>query len=103
MVYVALGNPPVISTHPMNASVLLRYGNESVMFTCEVNEGNNIEYTWYNETTKGSIVIEGQTSNTLTLNSVTVDMNNTGYYCIASNNSGSHRSNSALLTVNGEL
>ena len=86
----------------MNASVLLHHGNESVMFTCEVNGGNNIEYTWHTETSNGSMVM-GEKSNTLVLTSVTVDMNNTQYYCIASNESGSDRSNSALLTVNGEL
>ena len=100
--YVILGNPPVISTHPMDASVLLWYGNESVVFTCDANGGKNIEYTWHTETSNGSMVM-GEKSNTLILNSVIVDMNNTQYYCIASNESGSDRSNSALLTVNGEL
>ena len=100
--YVVLVNPPVISTHPMDASVLLHYGNESVVFTCEANGGNNIEYTWYNETSNGGMVMEGETSNTLVLN-VTVGMNKTQYYCIASNESGSDTSNSARLTVNGEL
>ena len=103
MVYVALGNPPVISTHPMNASVVLHRGNERVVFSCEVNGGNDTEYAWYTETTDDSMVIEGETSNTLVLNSITVDKNNTQYYCVASNNSGSDRSNSAMLTITGEL
>ena len=94
---------PVITVHPMNTSVLLHVGNESVMFSCEADGGSNIQYTWFTETSNGGRMIEGQTSNTLVLSSVTVDINNTQYYCIVSNNGGSNRSNSAHLTVNGEL
>ena len=103
MLYVALGNPPVIYTHPMNASVLLHHGNETAMFSCEVNGGKDTKYAWYIETTNGSEMIQGQTSNMLVLNSVTTEEDNTYYYCVASNKSGSVVSNSARLTVTGEL
>ena len=103
MLYVALGNPPVINAHPMNASVLLHHGNEIAVFSCEVNGGNDTKYTWYIETTNGSEMIQGQMSNMLVLNPVTTEENNTQYYCVASNKSGSVRSNSARLTVTGEL
>ena len=93
----------VITVHPMDTSVLLHFGNESVMFRCEADGGNNIQYTWFTETGDGGVMTKGQTSNTLVLSPVTVNMNNTQYYCIASNNGGSDRSNTAHLTVNGEL
>ena len=70
------------------------------MFSCEAEGGNNIQYTWFSD---GGVMVEGETSNTLVLSSVTVKKNNTQYYCVASNKSGSVRSNSAHLTVTGEL
>ena len=96
--------PPVITVHPMNTSVLLYVGDENAVFSCEADGGSNIQYAWFTETIDGDgVMTEGKTSNTLILSPVTVDMNNTQYYCIASNNGGSDRSNSAHLTVNGEL
>ena len=103
MLYVAVGNPPVINVHPVNASVLLHHGTETAVFSCEVNGGNDTKYTWYIETTNGSEMIQGQTSNMLVLNPVTTEEDNTQYYCVASNKSGSVISNSAHLTVTGEL
>ena len=94
------GTPPVITVDPTNTSVLLRYGNESTMFSCEAEGGNNIQYTWFSD---GGVMVEGETSKTLVLSSVTVEKNNTQYYCVASNKSGSTKSNSAHLTINGEL
>ena len=94
------GTPPVITTDPISTSVLLRYGNDSTMFSCEAEGGNNIQYTWFSDS---GVMIEGETSNILVLSSVTVEKNNTQYYCVASNKSGSTKSNSAHLIVNGEL
>ena len=94
------GTPPVITTDPTNTSVLLHHGNENAMFNCEAEGGNNIQYTWFSD---GGVMIEGETSSTLVLSSVTVEKNNTQYYCVASNKSGSTKSNSAQLIVNGEL
>ena len=93
----------MITVHPMNTSVILHYGNESVMFSCEADGRSTIRYSWFTETNDGGMVIDGQISNTLELNSITVDKNNTRYYCVASNNGGNVSSNSALLTVTGEL
>ena len=101
VLYVALGsNPPVISTDPMDVIVLLRHGNESAVFSCEANGGSSdIQYRWFNKTSDGDMMLEGQTSNMLMLSPVTVEMNNTQFYCIASNNGGSDTSESAHLTV----
>ena len=105
MLYVALGNnPPVISTDPMDVIVTLRHGNESALFSCEANGGSSdIQYRWFNKTSDGDMMLEGQTSNTLMLNPVTVKMNNTQYYCVTSNNSGNDTSGSARLTVTSKL
>ena len=98
--YVALGNPPVITTQPMNATVSLRYSNESAVFSCEANEGNSdIQYIWFTKTSDGDMMLEGKISNELVLNMVTVEMNNTQYYCVASNNSGNVTSQTGHLTV----
>ena len=87
----------------MNASVILHVGNESVMFSCEADGRSNIQYTWFTSTNDDGTMIEGETSSTLVLSPVTVNMSNTQYYCVASNNGGNVSSNSALLTVTGEL
>jgi len=81
----------------MDTTVSFHYGNESAIFTCEAN-GNDIQYSWFTETINGSMIVGG-TSNKLVLSPVTIDMNNTQYYCVASNNSGSVTSNSGRLTV----
>ena len=99
--FVALVNPPVIITHPKNVTVPLRYGNESTMFSCEVNGGSgNIQYRWFNKTTEGDVMLEGETSNVLMFSPVTVEMNNTQYYCVAINNGGKITSETGHLTIN---
>ena len=94
MLFVTLGNPPVITTHPMDTTVLLRHGNQNVTFSCEANVEAD-QYTWFTD----DEMIEGEASNTLVLGPVTIDMNNTQYYCVASNKSGSDTSNRAHLIV----
>ena len=97
---IPLGDPPVITTHPMNTNVSLRYGNESATFSCEVNGGgSDIQYAWYTGTGDNSMMIEGATSSEFVLSPVTIEMNGTQYYCVASNNSGSDTSDTAYLTV----
>ena len=102
MLYVAAGlnNPPVITTDPTNITISLRSGNENATFRCEANEGSSdIQYRWFTKTTEGDMMVEGGTSDELVLSMVTVEMNNTQYYCVASNNSGNVTSKSAHLTV----
>ena len=101
VLYVPLGNPPVITTHPMNTTVSLHYGNESATFSCEANGGgSDIEYSWYTGTGDGRMMIEGATSSELVLTPVIIGMNGTQHYCVASNNSGSSTSDVAHLTLN---
>ena len=98
--FVALVNPPVIITHPVNVTVPLRYDNESAMFSCEANGGSSdIQYRWFNKTTEGDVMLEGETSNILMFSQVTVEMNNTQYYCVASNNGSNVISETGHLTV----
>ena len=90
----------MITTDPMDMTVTLHHGNESATFSCEANRGNSdIQYRWFTKTTEGDMMVEGGTSNKLVLSTVTVEMNNTQYYCVASNNSGNVTSKSAHLIV----
>ena len=86
----------------MNTLVTLHYGNESVVFSCEAN-GDDVQYSWYTKTSDGDMILEGETSNKLVLSTVSVEMNNRQYYCVASNNSGNVTSESAQLTVTSKL
>ena len=84
----------------MNVTVPLHYGNESAMFRCEADGGSgDIQYRWFNKTKDGDVMLEGKTSNTLMFGPVTVEMNNTQYYCVASNDSGNATSETGHLTV----
>ena len=101
VLYVPLDNPPVMTTHPIDTTVLIHYGNESATFSCEANGGgSDIEYSWYTSTGDSRMIIEGATSIELVLTPITIGMNGTQYYCVASNNSGSSTSDVAHLTVN---
>ena len=103
-VFCILGHLPVITTHPMDTVVLLHYGNKSAVLSCEANGGSDIvQYTWFAVTGNGSKMMLGETSNKLVLSPVTVEMNNTQYYCVATNNSGEVTSNSGYLTINGKM
>ena len=82
----------------------MHHGNENATFRCEADGGSgDIEYRWFTNTTEGDMMIEGEMSNELVLSTVTVEMNNTQYYCVASNDSGSGTSKSARLTVTSKL
>lgn len=99
LLYIALGNFPVITTHPMNVLVSLRYGNESAIFSCEADGGSGVQYNWFSKTNDGEVMMLGEISTTLMLSPVIVEMNNTQYYCVASNNSGNVTSTTGSLTV----
>ena len=74
------------------------------MFSCEADGGSSdIQYSWFNKTDDGDMMVVGATSSELVLTPVTVEMNNTQYYCIATNNSGSATSESAHLTLTSKL
>ena len=96
-----LGHLPTIISHPIDATLLLYNGTESATFTCEAN-GTNIQYSWFNKTDDGNMMIVGEMSNELVLSPITVEMNNTRYYCVAKNNSGSVNSTSGHLTINSK-
>ena len=87
----------------MNTTVSLHYGNESAEFSCEANGGDDIQYSWFAEASNGSKMMVGRSSNELVLSPVTIAMNNTQYYCVASNNSGDVISNSGHLTIYGKI
>ena len=93
-----VGLAPTITTHPMNRSVSLHYGNESVTFTCDAS-GTDVEYLWFVATNNGIMKIQNKTSNTLTIAPVTITMNYSQYYCTAVNEVGMARSNKGYLVV----
>ena len=105
LLFISLGNnPPVITTHPNDTTVPLHYGNESAVFICEANNGSSdIQYSWFTKTVDGDMILEGAITDELVLTSVTVEMNNTQYYCVATNNSGNVTSESVRLTVTSKL
>ena len=92
LLFVSLVNPPVVTTP-------LRYGNESAMFSCKADGGSDdIQYRWFNKTKDGDVMLE-ETSNTLMFGPVTVEMNNTRYYYVASNDGGNVASETGHLTI----
>ena len=74
------------------------------MFSCDANNGSSdIQYSWFSKTDDGDIMELGATLSELNLISITVEMNNTQYYCVATNSSGNVTSESARLTVTSKL
>ena len=49
------------------------------------------------------MMVVGATSSELVLTQVTVEMNDTQYYCVATNNSGNVTSNTGYLTVDFDI
>ena len=97
---ISLGNPPVITAHPMNTTAPLHYGNESAEFSCQADGGSgDIQYSWFTKTDDDDMMIVGATTNKLVLTPVTVEINNTQYYCVATNDSGNVTSNRGYLAV----
>ena len=97
-------NLPIITTHPNDTTVLLHYGNESAMFSCDANNGSSdIQYSWFSKTDDDDIMKLRATSSELVLTPVTVEMNNTQYYCAATNDRGNVISECAHLTVTSKL
>ena len=74
------------------------------MFSCDAYGGrSSIQYSWFTKTDDGDMMVVGAASSELVLTPVTVEMNNTQYYCVATNSSGSATSESAHLTLTSKL
>lgn len=87
-----------ISANPSATSVK---EGESATFSVTAS-GNNIDYQWYYNNSgqsTGGILVNGATSASYTISSVTSDMNNRYYYCVLTNGSMSTSTPAAKLTV----
>ena len=95
-IYLCKGNPPVVLINPRNAFVSLA-ANASL--TCEVEEASF--YYWEREKDVLLSNAIGVNTNTLTLiNIQSEDIGN--YRCVATNGSGSSKSNYVAVTINSK-
>jgi hypothetical protein len=86
---------PVITNNPVSWSAVV---NDNVSFNVGAYSsasGGSLSYQWLQNGTN----LTGQTSDTLTLNSVQLSLNNFAYKCVVNNNYGSVTSSVASLTV----
>ena len=90
--------PPLLTTHPVDNTILLLTNNFNYSLTCEADGA--ISYNW--ERQSGSIPSSATGVNTNTLTIINLTPEDAGNYrCVAINASGSSESNYATLTVNG--
>ena len=91
-------NLPVITKTPMNTLLSLTSNFTNVSFICEANGA--LSYYW--ERQDGSIPASAIGVNTSSLNIISLQLNDAGYYrCVATNVSGSTQSKYAKLTLIG--
>ena len=91
--------PPVISTQPVSTTVCV---GANASFTSSATP-TGATYSWEVSTNSGTTwapITPAATTTTLTLNSVSISMNNNRYRLIATNTAGTVTSNQATLTVN---
>ena len=93
-----LGILPVITQHPMNITINLRNHTTNVSLSCEADGASS--YNW--ERQDGNTVSDSTGGNTNTLTLINLQPENAGNYrCVATNASGSSKSNYANLTIDG--
>lgn len=86
--------PPTVTTHPESQAI---DDGEDVAFTVTATGTPELTYQWY----KNGTYISGETSTTLSLNSVPSSDDGSTYFAVVSNSEGSDTSNAATLTVYG--
>ena len=71
-------------------------------FSCRAEGFSTLSYNWFMVESGSDIGVEiGNATNlTYTISNPTYDQNNTGYYCVATNNEGIALSNTSILIGN---
>ena len=74
-------------------------------FSCRAEGFSTLSYSWYILESGSDIGMEigNATNPTYTISNAIYDQNNTGYYCVATNNEGIAVSNTSTLTGNAQL
>ena len=91
--------PPLIITHPMDAVIQLYTNFANHTLTCEADGASS--YNW--ERQNGVIPSDSTGVNTNALTLINLQPENAGNYrCVATNASGSSKSNYATVTISGE-
>ncbi|XP_065906524.1 uncharacterized protein [Dysidea avara] len=90
---------PSIIEHPVTIQSV--YPGEMVNLSCRAEGFSTLSYSWFMVESGSNIVVEiGNTTNpTYTITNPIYNQNNTGYYCVATNNEGIAVSNTSTLIV----
>ena len=91
---------PDIVEHPVTTQLV--YPGEMVNFGCRAEGFSTLSYSWFMMESGSDIGIEiaNATDPMYTISNPKYDQNNTGYYCVATNNEGIAVSNTSTLTGN---
>ena len=98
MYYNNIEIPPVIIQHPVDVTVNLSKNYTNVSLSCEADGASS--YNW--ERQNGIIPSDSTRVNTNTLTLINLQPEDAGNYrCVATNATGSIKSDYALVTING--
>jgi len=91
---------PSIVEHPVATQSV--YPGEMVNFSCRAEGFSILSYTWFIVESDSDIGVEigNVTIPTYIISNPTYNQNNTGYYCVATNNEGIAVSSTSTLTGN---
>ena len=91
---------PSIIKHPVTTQSV--YPGKMVNFSCRAEGFSTLSYSWFTVESGSDIGMEirNATNPTYTISNPNYDQNNTGYYCVATNNEGIAVSNTSTLTGN---
>jgi len=91
---------PSIVEHPVTIQSV--YPGEMVNFSCRAEGFSTVSYSWFMVEYGNRVEVEN-ISETFIISNVMYDQNNTGYYCVATNNEGIAVSNMSTLRGNYNL
>jgi len=91
---------PSIFEHPVTIHSV--YPGEMVNFSCRAEGFSTLSYSWFMVESGSDIGVEigNATNPTYTISNHIYNQNNTGYYCVATNNEGIAVSNTSTLKGN---